>query len=86
MGLFKEQQQIREPSPDLKDFTAGQISRRLYGVPWNAPKVEYFLKIDVRGLNVVQNNSYNFLIPGKNPLNLHGRITESGISVFKLKF
>jgi hypothetical protein len=38
------------------------------------------------GLNVIQNNSYNFLISGKNPLNLHGRILESGISVFKIKF
>ena len=71
---------------DAKDYTAGQISRRLYGVPWNTPKVEYFIKINVNGLNVIQNNSYNFLIPGKNPLNLHGRIIDGGISLFKIKF
>jgi hypothetical protein len=71
---------------EAKDYTAGQISRRLYGVPWNTAKVEYFIKIDVSGLNVIQNNSYNFLISGKNPLNLQGRIIESGLSVFKVKF
>ena len=49
-------------------------------------KVEYFLKIDVNGLNVIQNNSYNFFIPGNNPLNLHGRIIDGGISLFKIKF
>ena len=48
--------------------------------------MEYFIKIDVNGLKVIQNNSYNFLISGKNPLNLHGRIIDSGISVFKVKF
>lgn len=69
-----------------KDYTAGQISRRLYGVPWNTRKVGYFLEIDVKGLNVIQNNPNNFLIPGKNSLNLHGRIINSGISVFKIKF
>lgn len=68
------------------DYTAGQISRRLYGVPWNTSKVEYFLKIDVSGLNVIQNNSFNFLVSGKNPLNLHGRIIDGGVSVFKIKF
>jgi hypothetical protein len=62
---------ITEPSP-------GHI--------WNTAKVEYFIKIDVSGLNVIQNNSYNFLISGKNPLNLQGRIIESGLSVFKVKF
>ena len=68
------------------NYTAGQISRRLYGVPWNTSKVEYFLKIDVSGLNVIQNNSLNFLVSGKNPLNLHGRIIDGGVSVFKIKF
>ena len=67
------------------NYTAGQISRKLYGVPWNTPKVEYFIKIDVSGLNIIQNNTYNYLIPGKNPLPLHGRIIDGGISIFKIK-
>ena len=71
---------------EAKDYTAGQLSRRLYGVPWNTSKVEYYIKIDVNGLNVIQNNSYNFLIPGNNSLNLHGRIVDSGISIFRIKF
>jgi len=57
----------------------------MYGVPWNTSKVEYYFKIDVTGLDVIQNSSYNFLIPGRNSLTLHGRIVDSGISVFKIK-
>ncbi len=68
------------------DYTAGQVSRRLYGMPFNTPKVKYFLRINVKGLNVIQNNPNNFLISGNKPLNLHGRIVDSGISVFKIKF
>lgn len=62
------------------------IRRTAPSMLWNTAKVEYFIKIDVSGLNVIQNNSYNFLISGKNPLNLQGRIIESGLSVFKVKF
>jgi len=58
----------------------------LYGVPWNTSKVEYYIKIDVSGLNVIQNNPNNFLIPEDNPLPLQGRIVEGGISLFKIKF
>ena len=68
------------------NFTAGQISRRLYGIPFKTSKVEYFIKVDVRGLNVIQNNPHNFLVPGRNPLNLHGRIVDGGISIFKIRF
>ena len=68
------------------DYTAGQVSRRLYGVPWNASKLQYYIKIDMKGLNPIQNNPHNFLVPGNNPLPLQGRILDSGVSVFKIKF
>lgn len=71
-----------EPS----DYTSGQISRKLYGMPFNISKVKYFIRIDVKGLNVIQNNPCNFLIPGNKSLSLHGRIIDSGVSVFKIKF
>jgi RHS repeat-associated protein len=69
-----------------KDYTAGQISRKLYGVPWNTSKLQYYIKIDMKGLNPIQNNPHNFLVPGNNSLPLHGRILDSGVSVFKINF
>ena len=69
-----------------KDYTAGQISRKLYVVPWNTSKLQYYIKIDMKGLNPIQNNPHNFLVPGNNSLPLHGRILDSGVSVFKINF
>ena len=71
---------------DPSQYTAGQISRRLYGVPWNTSKLEYFIKIDVRGLNIIQNSPHNFLLPGNNILNLQNKVIESGVTVFKINF
>lgn len=71
---------------DPSQYTAGQISRRLYGVPWNTPKVQYFIKIDVRGLNVLQKTPHIFLRSGNNPLNLQNKIINSGITIFKINF
>ncbi len=67
------------------NYTAGQVSRRLYGIPWNTQKIQYYLKIDVTGLNVIQNAPHNFLILNNTPLNINNRIIESGISCFKIK-
>ena len=44
------------------------------------------LKIDVTGLNVVRNASYNYLIPNNQALDISNRIIESGITIFKVKF
>jgi len=49
-------------------------------------KLQYFIKIDVTGLNIVQNIPHNFLLPGNNSLNLQNRIIDSGITIFKIKF
>lgn len=68
------------------DYTAWQISRRLYGVPWNTQKLQYFIRIDVSGLNVVYNAPHNYLILGNTPLNIQNRIVESGVTIFKIKF
>lgn len=71
---------------ESQSFTIGQVSRRLYGVPWVRNKLQYFIKIDVTGLNIVQNIPHNFLLPGNNSLNLQNRIIDSGITIFKIKF
>ena len=68
------------------ELTRGQLSYKLYNVPYNYRKVQYFLKIDIRGLNVIENIPHNFIIPGNNSLPLQGRIIDSGISIFKIKF
>ena len=69
-----------------KELTAGQLSQRLYRVPWNTRKVQYFIKIDVKGLNVIGNSPYNFRIPTNSPVPINGRIVDSGLTIFKINF
>jgi len=64
-------------------YTSGQISRRLFGVPWNTKKLTHFVDIDVSGLNVIKNAPHNYLVPGTNSLPLEGRIINHGVSIFK---
>lgn len=66
-------------------YTSGQISKRLFGVPWNAKKLTHFIDINVSGLNVIKNAPHNFLVPGTNSLPLSGRIISHGASIFKAK-
>ena len=73
------------PSVGIKNARhgSGQISRKLFGVPWNTKKLTHFIDVDVSGLNVLKNSSNNFLVPGANSLNLNGRVMNHGKSVFK---
>jgi hypothetical protein len=64
----------------------GQASRKLYGVPWNTSKLTHQITIDATNLNVIQNSTNNFLVPGLKPLNINGRIINSGPATFKIKF
>ena len=68
------------------DFTAGQVSKRLYGVPWKTNSLTHYIKIDVTGLNVIKNMPHNFIIPNNQPLNISNRILDGGITIFKIKF
>lgn len=68
------------------DFTAGQVSRRLYGVPWKTNSLTHYIQIDVTGLNVIKNAPFNYYIPNNQPLIINNRIVSSGISIFKIKF
>ena len=59
-------------------MTKGQISRRLWGVPWNSSKISHFVAIDVTGLPVMNPAKNIFLIPGNSSLDLAGRIIDFG--------
>jgi hypothetical protein len=64
-------------------LSSGQVSRRLFGVPWNGSKVTHFIDINVGGLNTIKNAPYNYLVPGTNSLPLGGRIVNHGATIFK---
>ncbi|WP_264536546.1 HYD1 signature containing ADP-ribosyltransferase family protein [Flavobacterium sp. N1736] len=65
------------------DLTSGQVSRRLFGVPWNSKKLTNFIDVDLGGLKVIENTPNNFLVPNTGTLSLQGRIVNHGVSVFK---
>ena len=64
-------------------LTSGQVSRRLFGVPWNGSKVTHFIDINADGLNIIKNAPHNYRVPGTNPLPISGRIVNHGVSIFK---
>ena len=61
---------------ESSQYTRGQLSYKLYSVPYNYRKLTYYMKINVNGLNIIQNSQHNFSIPGKNVLPLQGRILD----------
>ncbi|MDD6209890.1 MAG: HYD1 signature containing ADP-ribosyltransferase family protein [Bacteroidales bacterium] len=69
-----------------QDYTAGQVSRRLYRVPWNTEKLRYYIKVDLNGLDVRYNGPHNYLVPGTNSLPIENRVVDHGLSIFKIKF
>ena len=73
---------------DLKasDYTAGQILRRLYRVPWNTKSITNYIQIDIKGLNIIQNAPHNYSLPNNEPFNINGRVVNHGITIFKIKF
>lgn len=62
--------------PDSK--TAGQISRSLYGVPWNTKKVSNYVEIDTTGMNVLKGRDGVFYIPNENGLDIGDKILSYG--------
>ena len=63
-------------------FTRGETSYRLYRVPWNKTRLTHYIKIETRGLNIIQNKPFNFLHPSSTPLDLNGRILGGGATGF----
>ena len=66
----------------MEGYTSGQVSKRLFGVPWNNKKLTHFIDVDVSGLNVVKNGPHNYLIPSSHTLFLNGRLVNHGHSIF----
>jgi RHS repeat-associated protein len=67
------------------EMTWGQVSHRLFGVPWNYRKLTHFVDVNMTGLNVIKNAPHNFLVPGTGSLSIQGRVINHGLSVFKPK-
>ena len=58
--------------------TCAQLSRCFFGNPFQGKKVENYIEIDVRGLNVQKGRDGVYVVPGDKPLDLINRITDSG--------
>ncbi len=58
--------------------TDGQISRILFGVPWNTKKVTNYIEVDTSNLNVLKGRDNIFYIPGDTKLDLTNRIINFG--------
>lgn len=57
-----------------------RLSRRLVGVPWKSQRFTDYVELDVTGLNLVLCRENVFLIPGRGPLPLDGRIKRWGVN------
>lgn len=64
-------------------FRRGQVSKKLFGVPWVKHKLKYFIEIDISGLEVIENGPSNYRVPGTDNLYIKPRIVSHGQSVFK---
>ncbi len=69
---------LTDIAPGTKSL--GQLSAAFLRVPWAGRKFTHFIEIDVRGLNVVQGRPGVFVIPNDGPLDLVGRILNSGMN------
>ncbi|NEA26855.1 hypothetical protein G3I70_30785 [Actinomadura bangladeshensis] len=55
-----------------------QLSRRLVGVPWKSQRFTHYVELDVAGLALALCRDNVFLVPGREPLPLEGRIERWG--------
>ncbi len=62
-------------------MSLGQLSSRLFRVPWNTGKLSSFLEIGVEGLNVQKVAPNIFLVPNSGSLSVTGRVVRSGATL-----
>lgn len=62
-------------------MSLGQLSRRLFGTPYNTGKVATFLEVDVGGLGARQVAPNIWLIESESSLSVGGRIVRSGATL-----
>ncbi|WP_444889778.1 HYD1 signature containing ADP-ribosyltransferase family protein [Microbulbifer sp. DLAB2-AA] len=73
---YGDGQYLSDIAPGSK--TCAQLSRCFFGNPFQGRKVENYIEIDVRGLNVQKGRDGVYVVPGDKPLDLTNRITGSG--------
>ncbi|NYE17951.1 HYD1 signature containing ADP-ribosyltransferase family protein [Actinomadura citrea] len=59
-------------------MSLAQLSRRLAGVPWQGRRFTHYVEVDVMGLALVECRSCVILVPGREPLQVDGRIVSWG--------
>ena len=62
-------------------MSLGQLSSRLFRVPWNTGKLSHFLEIDVAGLGARQVAPNIWLIESEGSLSIAGRLVRSGATL-----
>jgi hypothetical protein len=62
-------------------MSLGQLSSRLFRVPWNTGKLSSFLEVDVAGLGARQVAPNIWLIEGEAGLSIGGRVVRSGATL-----
>jgi hypothetical protein len=62
-------------------MSLGQLSSRLFRVPWNTGKLSSFLEVDVAGLGARQVAPNIWLIEGEAGLSVGGRVVRSGATL-----
>jgi hypothetical protein len=62
-------------------MSLGQLSSRLFRVPWNTRKLSSFLEIGVEGLNVQKVAPNIYLVPNSGSLSVTGRVVRSGATL-----
>ena len=62
-------------------MSLGQLSARLFRVPWNTGRLGYYLEVNVSGLNAIEVAPNIYLVPGTEALDVSGRIIRSGATL-----
>jgi hypothetical protein len=59
-------------------LTGAQLSRLLLGHPFEGHRFTHFLALDVTNLEVIQGRKSIFVVLGRYPLNIEGKIVRTG--------
>ena len=59
-------------------LSLGQLSRRLYEIPWNTAKLTHFIEVDVAGLEPIEVAPNIWLVESDSVLDIDGRVVRIG--------
>jgi len=60
--------------------TASQLSRAFLNLPFHGKRFTHFVAIEVEGMPLIHGREGVFVVPNHEPLDLTGRIVDSGVS------